>query len=81
MKKSLLLIGLGFINLLHASLHIVQVIQSLLLLNTTFNHDEHNWINEITHNPIFAIVWSLIAIITLWMGIKDFIHHKKHCKS
>jgi len=29
------------------------------------------------HNPYFAILWGIVGLFTLWIGIKDFIHHKK----
>lgn len=31
------------------------------------------------HSPYFAILWAIVGIFTLWIGIKDFIHHNK-CK-
>ncbi len=84
-KKSIVLISLGVINLLHAILHTIQFIQSMLLVNAaTFGsqhlhtHDE-TFIDSILHNPYFAIVWGLIGLLTLWIGIKDFIHHR-NCK-
>jgi predicted membrane protein len=92
MKKYLTLISLGVINLLHAGLHIIQFIQSMILvsavkprqfgekylneINTTSNQDIFT---QILHSPYFAILWGIIGIFTLYIGIKDFIHHNK-CK-
>lgn len=72
-KKSLLLIGLGGINLLHAVLHLLQFFQSLILVTTYHKCEEHG----ILSNPIFNLIWATIGILTLYVGIKDFNHHKK----
>jgi hypothetical protein len=73
-KKSLLLIGLGGINVLHSLLHIVQFIQSLLLIN---NHSECSHDEGFFNSPYFVILWAIVGVLTLVMGIKDFIHHRK----
>lgn len=78
MKKAIGLIGLGLVNLLHAGLHIAQFIQSLLLIRaSTLDPHEDNVVEEIIHNPILAIVWGLVGLYTLYVGIKDFRHHKR----
>lgn len=83
LKKSLLFIGLGTINLLHAGLHIIQFIQSIFLVTMSVEHHHHHHdegvIEQLLHNPIFALIWGIIGILTLWVGIKDFKHHK-NCK-
>lgn len=78
-KKSVIIIGIGIINLLHAGLHIVQFIQSLILVKESISHHHKNEgvIDTILHNPIFAFIWALVGLATLWMGIKDFRHHRK----
>jgi hypothetical protein len=81
LRKSLIIIGLGIINILHASLHIIQFIQSILLVRaSTFGpkikHDV-GLIDRILHSPYFAILWGIVGLFTLWIGIKDFIHHRK----
>jgi hypothetical protein len=79
-KKSFMFIGLGLFNIFHSSLHIIQFIQSIFLLNGAMNHcegHEHTVIEEILHSPVFAIIWGLIGIFTLIIGVKDFLHHKK----
>lgn len=78
-KSSIILIGVGLLNLLHASLHIIQFIQSIILVKesvSNHNHDE-SFIDSLLHNPYFAILWGLIGISTLIIGIKDYKHHKK----
>ena len=82
MKKYALLISLGVINLLHASMHIVQFIQSIMLMGVSIevhDHGKENFIEHLLHNPILNIIWGLIAIVTLYLGVRDFIHHKS-CK-
>ena len=81
MKKSAILIGIGVMNLLHASSHIIQFIQSALLVTSsvTHEHSDEGWFETILHNPILNIIWALIGIFTLYIGIKDFKHHNK-CK-
>jgi len=80
MKKSLILISVGVLNFLHGMFHIIQFIQSMLLVaySTEHVHNDHeSWIDKIMHSPIFAIVWAVIGILTLIIGIKDYRHHKK----
>jgi hypothetical protein len=36
-------------------------------------------IEKIMENPFFSIIMGLIGLLTLVIGIKDYIHHKK-CK-
>lgn len=78
LKKSIVLIGLGIVNILHAGMHILQFIQSLLLIKASTNHHHHEGILEVMlHSPYFAILWAIVGIFTLWIGVKDFIHHRK----
>lgn len=93
MKKYITIISLGIINLLHASLHILQFIQSVILVNastkkprnfgekylTEITNPNQDILSNILHSPYFAVLWAIIGIFTLYVGIKDFIHHKK-CK-
>ena len=82
-KRSLLFIGLGIINLLHAGLHIIQFIQSLFLVSMSVeyhhHHHDESFLETLLHNPVFALIWGIIGILTLIIGIKDFKHHNK-CK-
>lgn len=78
-KTSLILIGLGVMNSLHAILHILQFVQSLILVKASTHHHHHDdsFLESLLHNPYFAILWAIIGIATLWIGIKDYKHHKE----
>jgi hypothetical protein len=75
--KKYLLIGLGSLNFLHGSLHIAQFLQSALLISLK----EHSELNHLLHNPILSLFWAIIGIFTLYVGIRDFKHHKGCDKS
>jgi hypothetical protein len=77
MKKYFLLIGLGSINLIHGLLHLLQFIQSVLLVSNSVS-DKDSWIDGLFHNPIFSIIWALVGLLTLIIGIRDFRHHRHH---
>lgn len=83
MKKSLVLISVGVFNFLHGIFHIIQFIQSMLLVvySTEQHHHHHEhesgWIDTILHSPVFAIIWAIIGVVTLVIGIRDYKHHKK----
>lgn len=80
MKKIIALISVGIFNTLHASIHIIQFIQSMLLLSTNIEkHENESIIESILHNPILNIIWAIVGIFTLYLGIKDYLHHRK-CK-
>lgn len=81
MKGYLILIGVGLFNSIHALLHLIQFIQSLMILSLSTSHRESEGIvQEVLHNPFFNMVVGLIGVVSLVVGIRDFIHHKK-CKS
>lgn len=80
LKSSIILISVGFMNLLHGLLHILQFLQSVILFKASTEHSHHHndsFLESLLHNPYFALLWGLIGILTLWIGIKDFKHHKK----
>lgn len=79
MKKHIVLISVGVLNVLHGSFHIIQFIQSMFFVAyATHDHDHHDGVIEkVMHNPIFALLMGLIGILTLVIGIKDYRHHKK----
>jgi len=80
MRKSLILISVGVFNFLHGIFHVVQFIQSMLLVAySTEEHIHESWIDEVMHSPALALLWAFIGIVTLVIGIKDYIHHRK-CK-
>ena len=81
MKKHIVLISVGVLNVLHGSFHIVQFIQSMFFVAYA-SHDhshshEDNFIESVMHNPIFALIMGIIGILTLVIGIKDYRHHRK----
>ena len=76
--KSISIIGVGILQLFHSLMHIVQFVQSVLLLHNSYNeHDHNNFIDEIQHHPIFIILWIIVGILTLKIGIDDYIKHKR----
>ena len=79
MKKSILLISVGILNVLHGSFHIIQFIQSMLFVvySTSVDKDEHGFVEQVMHNPIFALIMGFVGILTLIIGIKDYRHHTK----
>jgi len=79
MKKSIFLISVGILNLLHGSFHIIQFIQSMIfVVYSTHNiENEHSLIDDMMHSPVFALIMGAIGILTLIIGIKDYKHHKK----
>lgn len=78
-KTSLVLIGVGVMNFLHAALHLLQFIQSIILVKASTHQHQHddNFLESLLHNPYFAFLWAIIGISTLWVGIKDYKHHNK----
>ena len=79
MKKSIILISVGVLNVLHGSFHIVQFIQSMFFVAYATHDHSHGkgFVESVMHNPIFALIMGLIGILTLVIGIKDYRHHKK----
>jgi len=67
MKSFKIAIGLGLLNFTHGMFHIIQFIQSVLLISET--HE--------THSIWFSILWALVGLLSLIIGIKDYRHHKK----
>ena len=70
MKSFKIAIGLGLLNFVHGMFHLVQFIQSIILINETHDH----------HSIWFSILWASVGLFSLIIGIKDYIHHKK-CKN
>lgn len=78
--KYIFLISVGVLNLFHGLFHIIQFIQSALIVSyATQSHHHHNesFIDSVMHNPIFALIMGVVGILTLVIGIKDYRHHKK----
>ena len=71
-----MLVGAGFLNLLHSVFHFIQIIQSFLLVKVyTFGpHLPKNQdvLHDIIHSPYLAVLWLIIGIYLFYLGIKDF---------
>ena len=76
MKKSILLILLGSLNLIHGIFHVLQFLQSIFLVAYSMD-DHHSWVEELMHSPIISLIWAIIGIVSLIIGIRDYRHHKK----
>lgn len=61
---------LGIINAFHPILHLIQSIQSGLMLFD--NKHEHDDIFEWFHNPFMNVLWGVIGIYTLFLFFKSF---------
>jgi hypothetical protein len=46
-------------------------------MSVDHHHHDEGLVESILHNPVFAFVWGIIGLLTLWIGIKDFKHHNK----
>jgi len=77
MKKHVLLISVGVLNTFHGAFHIIQFIQSMLLVAYATEQHDDTFIEKIMHSPVFALVMGIVGILTLVIGIKDYIHHRK----
>jgi len=79
MKKHIVLISLGIVNIFHGLLHIIQFIQSMFFVAYATNKHTHNegFVEQVMHSPIFALLMGTIGIVTLVLGIRDYQHHKK----
>ena len=77
-KRSIILISVGLLNFVHGMLHLVQFLQSMVLIaySTNDHHSESN-LDNILHHPMFAFLWAIIGLLTFIIGIKDFRHHRK----
>lgn len=79
-NKSLFLISVGVLNLLHGLTHIIQFVQSVFLISYSMEEHHHeSWIDSMLHNPILAFIWAIIGITSLVIGIRDYRHHRD-CK-
>jgi hypothetical protein len=78
MKSYTTLILLGVLNVLHASTHIFQLIQSVLLMSYSLSGHEETRFHRFMENPWVGVFWGFIGILTVIIGIRDYRHHKKH---
>ena len=79
MKKHFLLISVGVLNFFHGLIHLIQFIQSLIFVAnaTQEHHEDEGLLDTILHSPVFAGIMGVVGLLTLIIGIKDYIHHKK----
>jgi len=75
-KSSIGLIIIGVLNLIHASMHIIQLVQSILIVSYSLNHNENSWVHKLFESPIFAFASAIVAIATIVIGWRDYKHHK-----
>lgn len=79
MKKLSGLVLLGFLNIVHGISHVLQLIQSLFLASYSLgDHKESNWYHSMMESPWMGLIWLIVGILTIYLGIRDFKHHKKH---
>jgi hypothetical protein len=70
--RHLILISTGLLNLVHGLFHVLQFIQSILLVSYSSHHD-----GDILHNPYLSILWAIIGLLTLVIGVTEYIHHRR----
>ena len=70
------LITVFVINILHAALHIVQFIQSCLLVYHSKHNDKNDIIEHILHHPLVNFVWIVVGIISLYTVVNHIVTHK-----
>ena len=79
-KSAILLISVGLLNFVHGMLHVIQFLQSMVLIaysaERTEPHSE-SILDSILHHPMLAFLWAIIGLLTFIIGIKDFRHHRK----
>jgi hypothetical protein len=78
MKSFKIIIAVGVLNLIHGGIHIFQFLQSVLLTYYSLNHTENETMEKIMESPWMALLWGALGIMTLWIGIRDYKHHKHH---
>lgn len=71
-KKALAIVGIGIMNFVHGIFHIIQFVQSIIM--SSADTHEHTGLFE---GPVWSVVWVIIGFTSLWIGVKDFKHHKK----
>jgi hypothetical protein len=69
-KKSIALISVGALNAIHGIFHIIQFFQSMIMATSGHSHSFFD-------SPAFAVIWVILGFASLWIGVKDFKHHKK----
>lgn len=70
-NRAYFIISVGIVNLLHGFIHLFQFIHSILLVGLS-----SELLTEIVHNPFFNFSIGMIGVISLWIGVIDYRHHK-----
>jgi hypothetical protein len=78
MKSFKFVIAFGFFNLLHGGIHILQSVQSFLLTYFSLSGKNIEWIDRVMESPWMGLFWGLLGIATIWIGYRDYKHHKFH---
>ncbi|AXP81623.1 hypothetical protein CJ739_2550 [Mariniflexile rhizosphaerae] len=79
-KSAIVLISVGLLNFIHGMLHVIQFLQSMVLIayaTERTSHHSESILDSILHHPILAFLWAIIGLLTFLIGIKDFRHHRK----
>lgn len=79
-KSSVVLISVGLLNFVHGMLHVIQFLQSMVLIAYSTERTDHhseNILDSMLHHPMLAFLWAIIGLLTFIIGIKDFRHHRK----
>lgn len=79
-KKTAILISVGVLNLIHGLVHLFQFLQSVLLASYSFEGNHESWLHHLIENPYTGIIWALIGLSTMYIGYKDYKHHKEENK-
>lgn len=79
MKKVGGLVILGILNIVHGLSHLLQLIQSLFLASYSLGeYEDGNWYHNMMESPYMGFIWLIVGCLTVYLGIRDFKHHKKH---
>ncbi|MDR7131319.1 hypothetical protein J2X69_003680 [Algoriphagus sp. 4150] len=83
-KSTIALISVGLLNLVHGTLHVIQFLQSIMLIAYSTekpDHSSNSMLDNMLHHPMLAFLWAIIGLLTFIIGVKDFLHHRKHGNS
>lgn len=78
MTRHLSIILLGVINIIHASFHVIQVVQSVFIATYSLTNNKNNWAFKFMESPVVGFISLAIGIFTVIIGIRDYKHHKHH---
>jgi len=79
------LVGMGALNTLHGSMHVIQAMQSFYLASNSLvehSHEGHTGgglmhiVEESMHNPYVGLAFAATGVLAISLGIRDKKHHK-----